>query len=298
MSWYKDKKNEWKQIIETVARYYSRSEAMVEKDIIQSMFLYELSKTNLPLVFKGGTSLSKAFQLIERFSEDIDLSSYKKMTTSAKKKAYRFIIEVGNRLGLNLTNKEMVKSGHDYNQYVFEYESLFFNRPLNIIVETNYYLTVYPIERHKIYNFVATFRKENNASMPFEFEALSFEMNVQTLERTFIDKVFAVCDYYLQNMEDRDSRHLYDIYKMMEHIDFDEDLKRLMVQVRKDRMASKNNPSADIKYNIRNLLKEIIDKHFYEKDFNSLTKKLLYEDIGYATAIEKGIGKLIDLDIF
>ncbi len=134
--------------------------------------------------------------------------------------------------------------------------------------------------------------------MPFEFEALSFEMNVQTLERTFIDKVFAVCDYYLQNMEDRDSRHLYDIYKMMEHIDFDEDLKRLMVQVRKDRMASKNNPSADIKYNIRNLLKEIIDKHFYEKDFNSLTKKLLYEDIGYATAIEKGIGKLIDLDIF
>ena len=298
MSWYKDKKNEWKQIIETVARYYSRSEAMVEKDIIQSMFLYELSKTNLPLVFKGGTSLSKAFQLIERFSEDIDLSSYKKMTTSAKKKAYCFIIEVGNRLGLNLTNKEMVKSGHDYNQYVFEYESLFFNRLLNIIVETNYYLTVYPIERHKIYNFVATFLKENNASMPLEFEALSFEMNVQTLERTFIDKVFAVCDYYLQNMEDRDSRHLYDIYKMMEHIDFDEDLKRLVVQVRKDRMASKNNPSADIKYNIRNLLKEIIDKHFYEKDFNSLTKKLLYEDIGYATAIEKGIGKLIDLDIF
>ena len=90
MNWYKDKKNEWKQIIETVARNYSRSETMVEKDIIQSMFLYELSKTNLPLVFKGGTSLSKAFQLIERFSEDIDLSSYKKMTTSAKKKDASF----------------------------------------------------------------------------------------------------------------------------------------------------------------------------------------------------------------
>ncbi len=298
MNWYKDKKNEWKQTIETVARYYSRSEAMVEKDVIQSMFLYELSKTNLPLAFKGGTSLSKAFQLIERFSEDIDLSSYKKMTTSEKKKTHRFIVETGNRLGLNLANKEMVKSGHDYNQYVFEYESLLSNRPLNIIVETNYYLTVYPIERHEIHNFVATFLKENNASMPFEFEAMSFEMNVQTLERTFVDKVFAICDYYLQNMDDRDSRHLYDIYKMMEHINFDEDLRRLAVQVRKDHMTSKNNPSADAKYNIRNLLREIIDLHFYEKDFNSLTKKLLYEDVDYATAIENGIGKLINLDIF
>lgn len=36
-------------------------------------------------------------------------------------------------------------------------------------------------------------------------------MNVQSIERTFMDKVFAVCDYKIQNMQDRDSRHLYDI---------------------------------------------------------------------------------------
>ena len=74
MNWYKEYRSEWKEIIETVARELGRTELMVEKDTIQSMFLLELSKLELPFVFKGGTSLSKAYNLIERFSEDIDLS--------------------------------------------------------------------------------------------------------------------------------------------------------------------------------------------------------------------------------
>ena len=74
MNWYKEYYNEWKEIIETVAREMSRTEQMVEKDTIQSMFLYELAKSELPFVFKGGTSLSKVYNLIDRFSEDIDLT--------------------------------------------------------------------------------------------------------------------------------------------------------------------------------------------------------------------------------
>ena len=38
---------EWKEIIETVARELGRGEQMVEKDTIQSMFLYELAKSEL-----------------------------------------------------------------------------------------------------------------------------------------------------------------------------------------------------------------------------------------------------------
>lgn len=62
-----------------------KAEILVEKDTIQSMFLNELSKVNLPFVFKGGTSLSKAYNLINRFSEDIDLSMQKKPTQTEKK---------------------------------------------------------------------------------------------------------------------------------------------------------------------------------------------------------------------
>ncbi len=57
MSWYKDNKDVWREIIETVAAEEHRTTQMVEKDTIQSMFLLGLSKSELPFVFKGGTSL-------------------------------------------------------------------------------------------------------------------------------------------------------------------------------------------------------------------------------------------------
>ena len=69
-------------------------------------------------------------------------------------------------------------------------------------------------------------------------------MNVQSIERTFIDKVFAICDYRIQNMQDRASRHLYDICKLLPVIKMDLKLDELIDTVRNDRMHSKNNPSA------------------------------------------------------
>jgi hypothetical protein len=68
--------------------------------------------------------------------------------------------------------------------------------------------------------------------------------------------------------------------------------------VRDDRMKSKNNPSAQPKYNITEMLKEIISSRFYESDYNNITKKLLYEDVSYNDAIEKGIALVADMDIF
>ena len=85
MNWYKNHYIEWKEVLETVSREIKKAEILVEKDTIQSMFLNELSKVNLPFVFKGGTSLSKAYNLINRFSEDIDLSMQKKTTQTEKK---------------------------------------------------------------------------------------------------------------------------------------------------------------------------------------------------------------------
>lgn len=58
MSWYKDYGAQWKDIIAVVANAYSRTELMVEKDVVQSLFLCELSKNGLPFVFKGETSLA------------------------------------------------------------------------------------------------------------------------------------------------------------------------------------------------------------------------------------------------
>lgn len=51
MNWYKDNKDVWKEIIETVAAEEHRTVQMVEKDTIQSILLLELSKSELPFVF-------------------------------------------------------------------------------------------------------------------------------------------------------------------------------------------------------------------------------------------------------
>src|ERR1044071_10129113 len=64
-------------IIRKVAARRNRSPVLVEKDFWVSWTLAVLfahPEFRDHLVFKGGTSLSKVFGVIERFSEDIDLS--------------------------------------------------------------------------------------------------------------------------------------------------------------------------------------------------------------------------------
>ena len=298
MNWYKEYQTEWKEIIETVARELGKSEQMVEKDTIQSMFLFELAKSELPFVFKGGTSLSKVYNLIDRFSEDIDLSMNRRLTQSERVKSKELIIEIAENLGLVLSNPEEIKSRYDYNKYVFKYDSLFSVIPLEIIIETSYYQSVYPVDKHVVGSFVGRFCLDRNIILPVPFEAAEVMMNVQSIERTFVDKVFAVCDYKIQNMQDRDSRHLYDICKLLQEVELNEELDKLIDMVRDDRMQSKNNPSAQLEYFIPDMLKEIIRSRFYEPDYKNVTQKLLYEDISYDYAIENGIAIIAESDVF
>ena len=298
MNWYKKYQTEWKEIIETVAREIGRSEQMIEKDTIQSMFLFELAKSELPFVFKGGTSLSKAYNLIDRFSEDINLSMNRRPTQSERVKSKELISEIAENLGLVLSNPEEIKSRYDYNKYVFKYDSLFSVIPLEIIIETSYYQSVYPVDKHVVGSFVGRFCLDRNIILPVPFEAAEVMMNVQSIERTFVDKVFAVCDYKIQNMQDRDSRHLYDICKLLQEIELNEELDKLIDMVRDDRMQSKNNPSAQLEYFIPDMLKEIIRSRFYEPDYKNVTQKLLYEDISYDYAIENGIAIIAESDVF
>lgn len=123
-------------------------------------------------------------------------------------------------------------------------------------------------------------------------------MSVQSLVRTFIDKIFAICDYFLENLSERYSRHLYDVCKIYDHINFDDLFKELVNKVRKDRMNLKNNPSSKPEYNINYLLNEIIAKRFYEKDYNKLTTNLLYEDMDYNFVIANGVQKVIQTNSF
>lgn len=298
MNWYKSNSAEWKEIIETVARELGRTELMVEKDTTQSMFLLELSKSELPFVFKGGTSLSKAYNLIDRFSEDIDLSMNRKPTESERKASKELIIDIAESLGMTLANPDKIRSRHDYNMYVFRYSSLFASMPMEIIIETSYYQTVYPVEKLRVGSFVGRFCEERGIILPLSFDAATVYMNVQSVKRTFVDKIFAICDYRIQDMQDRDSRHLYDVCKLMSQVKLDEEMDALVDMVRNDRMLSKNNPSAQLEYIIPEMLEEIIKSRFYEPDYKNVTQKLLYEDIDYDFAVKNGIAVVAKSDVF
>lgn len=298
MNWYKNHSKEWKEIIETVAREIGRTELMVEKDTVQSMFLFELAKAELPFVFKGGTSLSKAYNLIDRFSEDIDLSMNRKPTESERKASKELIIQIAESLGMTLGNPDKIRSRYDYNKYVFKYMSLFVSMPVEIIIETSYYQTAYPVEKHEVGSFVGRFCEERGIDLPIPFKAAKVYMNVQSIRRTFVDKVFAICDYRIQNMQDRDSRHLYDICKLAAQLKMDEEMDALVDKVREDRMLSPNNPSAQLEYIIPEMLKEIIESKFYESDYKNVTQKLLYEDIDYDYAVQNGIALVAQSDVF
>lgn len=285
-----------KQIIETVATETGRLPQMVEKDILQSMFLREISDSETPFVFKGGTSLSKIYGLINRFSEDIDLSSNKKMTDSDKKKAHESIMQAANKMNFILTNPDDVKSRYSYNKYLFSYQSLV-NDPMEIIIETSFYKEVYPANIKPVHSIIEDFCQKNSISLPIQVPQ-EIKILSQSLERTFIDKIFAICDYRLQNMQDRDSRHLYDIAKILPHIQVTDELYNLVWQVREDRMQSKNNPSAQPEHDIPKMLEEIICSRFYEQDYKNITSKLLYEQMSYDEAINNGISIVAKMDLF
>ena len=64
-------------VIDSTSDKLNLSKAIVEKDLWVCMilnYLFREFKYKDAIVFKGGTSLSKVYKLIERFSEDIDLA--------------------------------------------------------------------------------------------------------------------------------------------------------------------------------------------------------------------------------
>ena len=64
----------FKDVIVATAVDQNRPVAIVEKDYYVTMILKLLAQVEPRCVFKGGTSLSKCHHVIDRFSEDIDIT--------------------------------------------------------------------------------------------------------------------------------------------------------------------------------------------------------------------------------
>lgn len=128
-------------------------------------------------------------------------------------------------------------------------------------------------------------KQENREDIISQFSLEPFELNVQGIERTFIDKLYAVGDYYLDNKVTEHSRHIYDLYKLFDVVEINDSLKELFELVRKERSRHAACLSAQEGVNLKDLLQKIIDENAYKNDYEVITSGLLFEKISYETAI-------------
>ena len=84
--------------------------SIIEKDYYVTEFLRKLASYQPDIVFKGGTSLSKCYKLIQRFSEDIDLNVEDRPCEGQRKALKRNIVSVIDDLDLSLSNAEEIRS--------------------------------------------------------------------------------------------------------------------------------------------------------------------------------------------
>ena len=201
---------------------------------------------------------------------------------------------------LTLENKDDIRSRRDFNRYIIAYPSVFTSSAVKpkLIVETAVFTGIYPTEIQTVGNYIFDYLSKNNALDFVDTAAIRpFLIKVQKPERTFIDKVFALCDYHIDNKHEQHSRHIYDIYRLFNTIKINGSLKELINKVRKERKSLPMCPSAQDGIDINAKLKEIIEKEVYKADYNNTTYKLLFKKVPYEEAVET-LKKISELKIF
>ena len=295
-------KQEFKDAVIATADYYKVNPAIVEKDYYVTIVLKRLQKNIPGILFKGGTCLSKCFKIINRFSEDIDLTlDTTHFTQSNKRKANKMVVAVCDELGFEIENREDVEfhSHGNYNCYYIKYPICFNDLGVKpyIKLEMVFIQKAYPDVLRPACSMISEYLTAiGQQEILSKFELDAFEIKVQALERTLIDKVFALCDYYLRDESIRQSRHIYDIWKLMSVVDL-QNQKELIEDVRCDRKVNKTCLSAQSSISITEVLGKIVGEAYFKDDYESVTKELLIENVKYDEAIE-AIKKLVELNIF
>lgn len=121
--------------------------------------------------------------------------------------------------------------------------------------------------------------------MAESYDLMPFEITTQTIERTLVDKIFALCDYYIDGKVERHSRHIYDIHKIVESLGIIDGLDTLIPEVRLVRSEVPVCHSAKPNVCVSDVLYEIIENHAYREDYERITSGLLFVPESYDNAI-------------
>lgn len=204
-------------------------------------------------------------------------------------------------LELTINNLHQTRSRRHYNCYRANYPSIYDESPFlkpELVVETYVALLPFPTITKMVDNYLYRFLEKIDAlHIAQQYNLIPFPITTQTMERTLIDKIYAICDYYLEKKVDRHSRHLYDIYKIYNQLEITENFCTLVSSVRKARAEISICPFAMEGISINSILTEIINTDVYQKDYKDITEGLLFKPLSYDEAVT-GLKAIVDANIF
>jgi predicted nucleotidyltransferase component of viral defense system len=215
----------FKELIKLTAIELKINRPFVEKDYWITLVLSRLAKSKYvdESVFKGGTSLSKGYNLIERFSEDVDIAiiNDKGKTGNEIKTIIR---NIEKEITPDLTELQMegvTSKGSRFRKSLFEYVTTEKGNSNNkLIVEINSFTNPFPFQRLTIQSFVFDFLMQtNNEKYIEQYNLQSFEVNVLSKEQTLLEKMVSLIRFsFKENTVESISekiRHFYDLYYLM-----------------------------------------------------------------------------------
>lgn len=283
-----DSKEVLAEMVAATTKAMGIAQDYVYKDYFVCMALKEIIAINPSFVFKGGTALSKCYGIIDRFSEDVDLGlESAKPSQGIRQKTKAAVASAIEKLGLTIDNLDKTRSRREFNQYQIPLLQIVAGiKPDKLIVETALMTPATPAQKGEVVSFIGEYLlSEDRRDIIEQFDLGRFSLKVVKMERTFADKVFAIADYYLNgDIPARQSRHIYDPYKLEQVLELDKSLTQLMTQVRSERAGNHRCTSASPGVSLVAVLQEVFEKEVYQQDYESITMPLLYDEVDYETA--------------
>jgi len=132
--------NEIKRIIETVEQFETIPPSVIEKDVFVTKAIHvvsEIKNMGINLVFCGGTCLAKAYQIVNRMSEDVDFKIYPVIPFSSRSDQRRKLRDFREttadfliKAGFEVTQEKIgSRDNNGYTVYRLDYPSHFEQHP-------------------------------------------------------------------------------------------------------------------------------------------------------------------------
>ena len=222
MTEYASDLDDFEDLLRAAADWKEQRTAIVEKDYYLCRALYALSAIHAgEFILKGGTSLSKGWNLLERFSEDLDIlvradAEWGVARRDRRLRQLRDAITLTRGLTLDREDKRTRAETGVSRSAVYRYESVTSDVPglgRNILFEAGYRGSTDATVMKPVRSIVAEFAKEKGQEGLAE-DLRDFEIELQNLPRTFVEKLFAIHAAYAKDLVNNRMRHYYDLSRL------------------------------------------------------------------------------------